>query len=476
MEKDRIVMFPAPGIGHIVAMVELAKLIQTHRFSVTILLTTGHHDHPTIDAYIRRITAAHPSISFLRFPHIPLAAAPPTVSRAARAFAFIKANASNVATYLSQISKTTAVKAFIIDLFCTSAMESASSMGIPVYYFFTSGAAVLALFSYFPKLHEERSESFKDMVGVELRVPGNAPLKAVNMPEPVLDRGDPAYWDMLYFCTHLPKARGIIVNSFPELEPLAVNAVADGACTPNAERGSHVYYIGPLIAEPQQSEGAAGTESKECLRWLDEQPSRSVVYLCFGSRGSFSVSQLGEIAKGLERSGKRFLWVVKKPLEEDGAKQGEELAKPGDEFDLASVLPNGFLERTKERGMVVKAWAPQVEVLSRDSVGGFVSHCGWNSVLEGVVAGVPMVAWPLYAEQHVNREVMVGEMKVAVAVNEREEYGLVSGEEVEKRVREVMECKEIRERSVKLKHMALAAVSDFGSSTTTLANLVHSWT
>jgi len=132
-------------------------------------------------------------------------------------------------------------------------MESASSMGIPVYYFFTSGAAVLALFSYFPKLHEERSESFKDMVGVELRVPGNAPLKAVNMPEPVLDRGDPAYWDMLYFCTHLPKARGIIVNSFPELEPLAVNAVADGACTPNAERGSHVYYIGPLIAEPQQS-------------------------------------------------------------------------------------------------------------------------------------------------------------------------------------------------------------------------------
>jgi len=213
---------------------------------------------------------------------------------------------------------------------------------------------------------------------------------------------------------------------------------------------------------------AAGTDKKECLRWLDEQPSRSVVYLCFGSRGSFSVSQLGEIAKGLERSGKRFLWVVKKPLEEDGA-------KPGDEFDLASVLPNGFMERTKDRGMVVKAWAPQVEVLSRDSVGVFVSHCGWNSVLEGVVAGVPMVAWPLNAEQHVNREVMVGEMKVAVAVKEREEDGLVSGEEVEKRVREVMENKEIRDTSMKLKHMALAAVSDFGSSTTSLANLLHSW-
>ncbi|KAG2402862.1 UDP-glycosyltransferase protein [Vigna angularis] len=171
-------MYPTPGIGH-------PKLIQTHRFNITIILT-GLLDHPTIEAYIRRITAAHPSISFLRLPHIPLFAST-SVSLAAKAFDFIKANASSVATYLSQISQTSAIKAFFIDLFCTSTMESASSMGIPVYYFFSSGAAVLALFSYFPKLHEERSESFKDMVRVDLRVPGNAPLKAVNMSEPLLD-------------------------------------------------------------------------------------------------------------------------------------------------------------------------------------------------------------------------------------------------------------------------------------------------
>ena len=188
------------------------------------------------------------------------------------------------------------------------------------------------------------------------------------------------------------------------------------------------------------------------------------------------MAQLREIAKGLERSGHRFLWVVKKPVEEEGANQIHEAANSGDQLDLASVLPNGFLERTKDRGMVVEAWAPQVEVLSRESVGGFVSHCGWNSVLEAVVAGVPMVAWPLYAEQHANREVMVGEMKVAVGVNEREEDGFVSAEEVEKRVREVMETKEIRDRSLELKQMAMAAVAEFGSSTTALSNLVHSWT
>ncbi|WVY99956.1 hypothetical protein V8G54_026026 [Vigna mungo] len=472
--EETIVMFPAAGIGHIVAMVELAKLIQTPRFSITVLLTTGFFDHPSIDDYIRRISAVHSSISFLRLPPTTPATFTTAVSIAAKGFSFLKRNAPHVATTLTQISKTAIVKAFVIDLFCASTMESASSMGIPVYFFFTSGAAILALYSYFPKLHQECIVSFKNMVGVELRVPGNATLKAVELPEPISDRHDPAYWDMLDFCTLLQKARGVIVNSFEELEPAAVNAVAQGACFPDATHVPRVYYIGPLIAESQQSD-AEGRESKECLRWLEEQPSRSVVYLCFGSRGSFSVSQLKEIAKGLEKSGKRFLWVVKRPLEEEGAKH-EEAAKPGDEFDLASMLPDGFLERTKDRGMVVKAWAPQVEVLSRESVGGFVSHCGWNSVLEGVVAGVPMVAWPLYAEQHVNREVMVGEMKVAVGVNERVEDGFVSAEEVEKRVREVMETKEIRERSFKLKQMAMAAVAEFGSSTTAIANLLHSWT
>ncbi|KAH1248260.1 hypothetical protein AAZX31_06G299800 [Glycine max] len=474
-QEDTVVLYPAPGIGHIVSMVELAKLLQLHAHSITILLTTGLLDHPSIDTYIHRISISHPSIFFHCLPHTSLSTTT-TVSMAAKAFNFININTPNVATTLTQITKSTNIKAFIIDLFCTSAMEPASSLGIPVYYFFTSGAAVLSLFSYFPKLHQETHVSFKDMVGVELRVPGNAPLRAVNMPEPMLKRDDPAYWDMLEFCTRLPEARGIIVNSFEELEPVAVDAVADGACFPDAKRVPGVYYIGPLIAEPQQSD--VTTESKQCLSWLDQQPSRSVVYLCFGSRGSFSVSQLREIANGLEKSGHSFLWVVKRPTQDEKTKQIHDTTTTTTtmDFDLSSVLPSGFIERTKDRGLVVSSWAPQVEVLSRGSVAAFVSHCGWNSVLEGVVAGVPMVAWPLYAEQHVNMHVMVGEMKVAVAVEQREEDGFVSGEEVEKRVREVMESEEIRERSLKLKEMALAAVGEFGSSKTALANLVQSWT
>ncbi|KAJ1416987.1 glycosyltransferase GT19J14 [Sesbania bispinosa] len=209
-----IVLYPAPGISHILSMVELAKHIVRHqpRHSITILLTTGFLDHPSIDSYVQRISTSNLSISFLRFPH----AAAPAVGNcfAATFFQFVKTNAPNVRSTLHEISKSRIIKALVIDLFCMTAMEEPYSMGIPVNYFFTSGAVVLALLSYFPKLHQQTTVSFKDMADVELQIPGNAALKAPQMPEPILDREDPAYWDMVYFCKHLPKANGIVVNTF----------------------------------------------------------------------------------------------------------------------------------------------------------------------------------------------------------------------------------------------------------------------
>ena len=107
---------------------------------------------------------------------------------------------------------------------------------------------------------------------------------------------------------------------------------------------------------------------------------------------------------------------------------------------------------------MVKSWAPQVAVLNHDSVGGFITHCGWNSVLESVCAGVPMVAWPLYAEQRFNRVLLVEEMKIALPMVESE-TGFVNSTEVEKRVKELMESKEgnsVRERTIAMKHAAKA--------------------
>ncbi|TQD93443.1 hypothetical protein C1H46_020962 [Malus baccata] len=481
---DVIVLYASPGMGHIIAMVELGKFIVhrygPHKFSITILYTCGSIvDTASIPVYIRRISHSHPFISFRQFPRVTNNITR-NISVPAITFDFIRQNDPHVRSALQEISKSATVRAFIIDLFCTSALPIGKEFNIPTYYFCTSGAAILAAFLYLPKIDEQTktTESFKDLRDTVFEFPGwKSPLKATHMVQLVLDRNDPAYSDMIYFCSHLPKSNGIIVNTFEELEPPAVlEAIAGGLCVPDGPTPP-VYYVGPLIEEEKElSKDADAAEKEDCLSWLDKQPSRSVLFLCFGSMGSFPAAQLKEIANGLEASGQRFLWVVKKPPAEEKSKQVHGV----DDFDLKGVLPEGFLERTADRGMVVKSWAPQVVVLKKESVGGFVTHCGWNSVLEAVVAGVPMIAWPLYAEQHMNRNVLVTDMEIAIGVEQRdEEGGFVSGEEVERRVRELMESeggRALRERCKKLGEMASAALGETGSSTRNLANFVSSIT
>ena len=285
----------------------------------------------------------------------------------------------------------------------------------------------------------------------------------------MLDREDKAYEFFLDMSVHLPRSAGIIINTFEALEPRAVKAISDGLCVVDGLTPP-IFCIGPLIAADGRSYGGG---VPECLTWLDSQPKRSVLFLCFGSLGLFSEEQLKEIAIGLERSGKRFMWVVRSPPSGDPSRRFLPPADP----DLNSLLPDGFLDRTRARGFVVKTWAPQVAVLNHDSVGWFVTHCGWNSVLEAVCAGVPMVVWPLYAEQRFNRVVMVEEMKLALSMEESEE-GFVTATEVEKRVRELMESEKgngLRLRVMAMKEAAEAGMSDGGSSRTALTELVKSW-
>ncbi|KAK1325818.1 Anthocyanidin 5,3-O-glucosyltransferase [Acorus calamus] len=247
------------------------------------------------------------------------------------------------------------------------------------------------------------------------------------MPLPILDRHDPAYDAFLNILHSLPKAEGIILNSDESLEPRSLKAISDGLCMPNAAPPVPVHCIGPLI----MSEGRGGGD--DCLKWLDAQPEKSVVFLCFGSLGLLSAEQLREIAVGLDRSG--------------------------------------------HRGLVLKSWAPQAAVLSHGSVGGFVTHCGWNSVLEAVCGGVPMVAWPLYAEQRLNRVFLVEELKLAIPIDDGLDKGVVSAAEVERRVRELMSDDDdgLRERVLRAKYESVKAMREGGSSDSVLIELVNAW-
>ncbi|XP_042500490.1 anthocyanidin 5,3-O-glucosyltransferase-like [Macadamia integrifolia] len=473
--KDSIVLYPSPGIGHLVSMVELGRLILKHypSFSITILITPPPSNTGSTGPYITRISTATPSISFHHLPAVLIS--PDSITsphHEALIIEVARRNNPNVHQALLTISQTSTIRAFIIDMFCTAAHDVAAFFNIPIYYFYTSGATTLCVNLYFPTIHKNTTKSFKDLGSTIFDIPGTPPIPVQDMGKPIQDRNDEVYQRILEIFTRMPESNGILINTFESLEPRAIKALSAGLCIPDRPTPP-IYCVGPLIAADDRTGGEHGTKHK-CLTWLDSQPSRSVVFLCFGSLGLFSAAQLKEIAVGLEKSGQRFLWVVRNPPTED--KSWRNLAPP--EPDLDDLLPQGFVERTKDQGLIVKLWAPQMEVLNRESVGGFVTHCGWNSVLEAVRAGVPMVAWPLYAEQRLNRIFLVEEMKLAMPMNQSED-GFVSAAEVEKRVRELMESDEgktLREQTLALKDAAVAAISERGSSQAAFCKVAELWT
>uniref|UniRef100_J3LIU3 Uncharacterized protein n=1 Tax=Oryza brachyantha TaxID=4533 RepID=J3LIU3_ORYBR len=342
-------------------------------------------------------------------------------------------------------------------MFCVDALDVAAELAIPAYFFFPSPASVLAIFLNLPYYYPS-VPSFREMgKAALLRFPGMPPIRTVDMLATVQDKESVTTRVRLYEFKRMTEGKGILVNSFDWLEPNALKALAAGICVP--ERPTpRVYCVGPLVDTGKKGGSRGDGERHSCLAWLDSQPRRSVVFLCFGSKGAFPAAQLKEIARGLESSGHRFLWAVRSPPEEQSTSP---------EPDLERLLPAGFLERTKNRGMVAKSWVPQAEVVQHEAGGAVVTHCGWNSTGEAIMSALPMICWPLYAEQATNKVFMVEEMKIAVPLDGYEEGGLVTAEEMEAKVRLVMETEEgrkLRERLVRTRDMALDAIKEGGSS------------
>ncbi|KAL5718348.1 hypothetical protein ACHQM5_011258 [Ranunculus cassubicifolius] len=472
MVDHNIVLYPSPAIGHLIAMVELGKLILKHHpsFSITVLITTPPYNTGSTSPYINQISKSTPLI---HFHHLPIVSLPSsnTPHIETLAFQLLELNSPLVHQALETISQSSTIRSFIIDAFCTAALEIGINLNIPTYYFYTSGISVLANLLYFKTFAEtETYINGPDDPNMYLEFPGLPRISIRDMPKPMMDRTDKISEFVLNVSVNMPRSQGIIVNSFESFESRALKVISDGCCVLDGPTPP-IYAIGPLIAGGERSDGNGG---HECLSWLDSQPSQSVVFLCFGSLGLFSEAQLKEIAIGLEKSGQRFLWVVRSPPAEESKRF---LAPP--EPDLDALLPTGFLDRTKDRGLVVKSWAPQVEVLSHESVGGFVTHCGWNSVLEAVCAGVPMLAWPLYAEQKMNKVILVEEIKIALQLHELDD-GFVSASELETRVRELMDSNEgmtlsLRRRTERLSKEANEAMSEGGSSIKALSELAKLW-
>ncbi|KAH7849836.1 hypothetical protein Vadar_023637 [Vaccinium darrowii] len=457
-------------MGHIIPLFELAKrLVTHHHFHVSFLVITTADPLPAAKTNLLCSSTVPSGLHIIYLPPVDVsnlvADIPPGLTPLC-----IMVQHSLKLSLRSVLLRLTRPVALVIDLFGTDAFEVCDELSIPVYSFFTNSASFLAFSLYLPTLDRETEGEIVDIPG-PVQVPGCRPIHTHDLLEQVQDRKSDEYkWFFLHM-SRLPKAAGILTNSWKDLEPVPLLALKENPFFLNIPTPP-VHPIGPLIEEDEPI-----TESgKEILSWLDKQKPDSVLFVALGSGGTLSSKQLSELAFGLELSQQHFILVTRKP--NDASAMGAFYSAGGKEDDPETYLPEGFAKRTEGVGLVVPSWAPQVAVLRHASTGGFFSHCGWNSTLESVVQGVPMITWPLYAEQKMNAAQLVEE--VGVAVRPVVELGkeVVGREEIERVVRLVMEGKEgkfIRQRAKELRDSARIALELGGSSFDSLTHVAKAW-
>ena len=344
-------------------------------------------------------------------------------------------------------------------------IDVADEFGLPSYLFFTSSSAFLGFLLRLQSLHDDEGvdvTEFKDS-DAEFDVPSfvnSVPVRV--FPYVILDKASGGMDVALYHVRRYREVKGFLVNSFMELESHAVNFFHSAAAP-------QVYPVGPIIGAkfgPDRTQ----QDDDVIMNWLDGQPPLSVMFLCFGSRGSFGVDQVKEIARGLVRGGHRFIWSLRKPPPEG------KIDFPSDYENLDEVLPEGFLDRTAGIGKVI-GWAPQRAILAHPSIGGFVSHCGWNSILESLFYGVPIAAWPMYAEQQLNGFQIVRDLGLATEIKldyHDTDCDIVSAEEIERGINCVMENNtDLRKKVNEMKEKSREALMDGGSSHSYLESFIE---
>ncbi|KAL0409994.1 UNVERIFIED_CONTAM: UDP-glycosyltransferase 73D1 [Sesamum latifolium] len=256
-------------------------------------------------------------------------------------------------------------------------------------------------------------------------------------------------------------AYGVVVNTFNELEAGCVEEYRNAI-------DKKVFCIGPVslcnreVLDKFERGNRASIDEQKCLEWLDSKKPKSVLYACLGSQCRLVPEQLIELGLGLEASKQPFIWVI----------------KTGDRFEEMEkwLMEERFEERIHGRGLLIKGWAPQVLILSHPAISGFLTHCGWNSTIEGVCSGVPMITWPMFAEQFLNEKLIVEILRIGVRVGvelpvrwgEEEKVGvLVMKEQVGNAIGMLMgggeEGEKRRIRAQDLRSVAMSKMENSGS-------------
>ncbi|KAJ4851592.1 hypothetical protein Tsubulata_024728 [Turnera subulata] len=469
--KPHAVCIPFPAQGHINPMLKLAKLLHQKGFHITFVNTEYNH---------RRLLKSRgpdaldglPSFQFKTIPD----GLPETDTDVTQSIPSLCDSTSRTALapfrqLLAQLNETAAnsnvnppVSCIVSDGVMSFTVDAARELGIPEVLFWTTSACGFLAYVHYRHLVEKgftplKDESYLTNGYLETAIdwiPGMKDIRLRDIPTFIrtTDSEDIMVNFVLSETQRARDASAIILNTFDGLEHEVLDAL--GSMLPP------VYSIGPLhllqnhvIDRELKALGSnLWKDTPGCLEWLNSKEPNSVVYVNFGSITVMTADQLKEFAWGLANSNQTFLWVIRPDL------------VAGD----TAVLPPEMVEQTKERGFFA-SWCPQEEVLNHPSIGGFLTHSGWNSTIESITGGVPMICWPFFAEQQTNCRYSCTEWGIGMEINSD-----VKRDEVESLVRELMEeekGKEMKRKALEWKQMAEEAAGPAGSSYVNLDTLIH---
>ncbi|KAF5180698.1 7-deoxyloganetic acid glucosyltransferase [Thalictrum thalictroides] len=448
-----VLIFPFPAQGHVNSMLMLAELLCFSGLHVTFLNTEHYHQR------LLRFTDAQTrfaSFSKFRFETIS-DGLPVDHPRSASYAEDLITGIESVQPVFRELMISNHLKldnrppvtCTIIDGLIAFFMDVSKELCIPSVSFQTASACYLWACFCYRNLIETGEHPFadNDMDNLITGVPGmESFLRRRDLPSfyRIKELNDPYLTQTI----NSTQASATIINTFEDLEGPILSQMR--------LHFSKIYTIGPLHAHlssrrtnsfaPSDSSNSLWEVDRSCMTWLDSQPLKSVVYISFGSSALMTHKEMIEIWHGLVNSRKRFLWVIRPDSIEDDDKKCQ--------------IPEELTEGTKDKGYMVE-WCPQEQVLVHPAVGGFVTHSGWNSTLESIIAGLPMVCWPLMGDQQINSRYVSEVWKIGLDMKD-----ICNRSMVEKMVNDLMHNRrdELARSIDEISQMAKKSVSEGGTS------------
>ncbi|KAK1619966.1 hypothetical protein QYE76_025483 [Lolium multiflorum] len=459
-EKPHAVCLPYPAQGHITPMLNVAKLLHARGFDVT-FVNTEYNQARLVRSRGPAAVAGVPGFRFATIPDGLPQSDDDDVTQDIPALckSTTETCLGPFRRVLAELNADTAhppVTCVISDVVMGFSMEAAKELGLTYVQLWTASAISFLGYRHYRLLMKRGLAPLKDVEQLTNGyldtpvddVPGLRGMRLRDFPT-FFRTTDPDEYMVHYVLRETERTAGasaVILNSLDELEGEAVAAM-------EALGLPKVYALGPLPLlareDPPTARSAINLslwkEQDECLEWLDGRAPGSVVYVNFGSITVMTNAQMVEFAWGLAQSGRQFVWVVRRDLVK------------GD----AAVLPEEFLAETAGRGLM-PSWCPQQEVLDHPAVGAFLTHSGWNSTMESLCGGVPVISWPFFADQQTNCRYQCQQWGVGMEIDSNVRRDAVAG-----LITEIMEGekgKGMRKRAVDWKECARKAAMPGGSS------------